>query len=384
KLKEEAINKTDLSREEFLKQAWEWKDKYGGIILEQLKKLGASCDWERTRFTMEDDLSDAVIEVFVKLHEKGLIYRGARMINWDPQGKTALSDEEVIYKEVNSKLYYIKYPAVDGSGFLTVATTRPETIMGDVAICVNPNDERYKALIGKKFFVPLVNRPIPVIADEYVDMEFGTGCLKITPAHDLNDYNLGLKHHLEVIDVLNADGTISAAAGIYVGEDRFVVRKKIAKELEANELLAEAKDIVNKVGTSERTGAVVEPRISTQWFCSMKEMAKPALENVLNGNIKLHPNKFINTYKHWMENVQDWCISRQLWWGQRIPAYYLKDGRFVVAKTEAEALEKAKILTQDPSLTTQDLKQDEDVLDTWFSSALWTFSTLGWPNETPD
>ncbi|TAG54821.1 MAG: valine--tRNA ligase [Cytophagales bacterium] len=386
-LKEKGINKKDLSREEFLKYAWEWKEKYGGIILEQLKKLGASCDWERTRFTMEEPLSEAVIDVFIDLYNKGLIYRGARMVNWDPQGLTAVSDEEVIYKEVNSKLYYIKYysspPQGEGLGVglngITIATTRPETIMADVAICVNPSDDRYKHLIGTKVIIPLINKEIPVIADEYVDIEFGTGCLKLTPAHDINDYNIGLKHKLEVIDILNPNGILNEKAQIYVGEDRFVARKKIAKELEEKGYLIEAKEMVNKVGTSERTGAVIEPRISTQWFCSMKEMAKPALENVLNGNIKLHPNKFINTYKHWMENVQDWCISRQLWWGQQIPAWYLPNGDFVVAKTKDEAI--SKIVESKKALTFGEgweglLTQDEDVLDTWFSSWLWPISVF--------
>ena len=381
-LKEKGINKKDLSRDEFLKYAWEWKEKYGGIILEQLKKLGASCDWDRTRFTMEESLSEAVIDVFIDLYNKGLIYRGARMVNWDPQGKTAVSDEEVIHKEVNSKLHFIKYfeegtttdQQLTTNNYFTIATTRPETIMGDVAICVNPNDERYKHLIGKKFLVPLVNRAIPIITDEAVDIEFGTGSLKVTPAHDIVDYNIGLKYNLEVIDILNEDGTISPAGQIYVGEDRFTVRKKIVKELEEKGYLIESKDIVNKVGTSERTGAVIEPRISTQWFCDMKEMAKPALDNVLNGNIKLHPNKFINTYKHWMENVQDWCISRQLWWGQQIPAWYDEKGNYVVAKTLDEAIEKYKI--QYSVFNIQYLKRDEDVLDTWFSSWLWPISVF--------
>lgn len=380
-LKEKGIDKKDISREEFLKYAWEWKEKYGGIILEQLKTLGASCDWDRTRFTMEPNLSEAVIEVFCKLYDKGLIYRGARMINWDPQGKTALSDEEVIYKEGQSKLHYIKYFAEEESTiknqkstFFLIATTRPETIMGDVAICVNPNDERYKHLIGKKFLVPLINRAIPVITDEAVDMDFGTGSLKVTPAHDLIDYNIGLKYNLEVIDVLTDDGKISEAGQIYVGEDRFAARKKIVKELEEKGYLIESKDIVNKVGTSERTGAVIEPRISTQWFVKMKELVKPALENVLNDNIKLHPKeKFINTYKHWMENVQDWCISRQLWWGQQIPAWYDEKGNFVVApnKEEAEKLYHSKFKIQNPTLT-----RDEDCLDTWFSSWLWPISVF--------
>jgi valyl-tRNA synthetase len=376
-LKEKGISKKDISREDFLKHAWEWKEKYGGIILEQLKKLGASCDWDRTRFTMEQDLSDAVIEVFVDLYNKGYIYRGARMINWDPLGKTALSDEEVNYKESQSKLHYIKYFSASGDGtFFTIATTRPETIMGDVAICVHPEDERYKHLVGTKFLVPLLDRPIPIITDEAVDMEFGTGSLKVTPAHDLVDYNIGLKYNLEVIDVLNEDGTISEAGQIYVGEDRFTARKKIVKELEEKGFLIESKDVVNKVGTSERTGAVIEPRISIQWFCKMEEMAKPALENVMNDTLKLHPAKFKNTYRHWMENVKDWCVSRQLWWGHRIPAWYLPDGSFVVAKTESEALKLAKIKTGNSQLSTENLKQDEDVLDTWFSSWLWPISVF--------
>jgi len=381
-LKEKGINKKDISREEFLKYAWEWKEKYGGIILEQLKKLGASCDWDRTRFTMEPNLSEAVIEVFCKLYNKGLIYRGARMINWDPQGKTALSDEEVIYKEGQSKLHFIKYPAAEDNSasnikhlaFFIIATTRPETIMGDVAICVNPYDERYKHLVGKKFLVPLINRAIPVITDEAVDMDFGTGSLKVTPAHDLVDYNIGMKYGLQVIDVLNEDGTVSDAGQIYVGEDRFAARKKIVKELEEKGYLVDSKDIVNKVGTSERTGAVIEPRISTQWFVKMKELSEPALENVLNDKIKLYPKeKFINTYKHWMENVQDWCISRQLWWGQQIPAWYDEKGNFVVAATKEEA---EKIYYSTFNIQHSSLKRDEDCLDTWFSSWLWPISVF--------
>lgn len=375
-LKEKGISKKDLSRAEFLEHAWGWKEKYGGIILEQLKKLGASCDWERTRFTMEQDLSEAVIEVFVDLYKKGYIYRGARMINWDPQGKTALSDEEVIYKESQSKLHHIKYLAEEGNEYFIVATTRPETIMGDVAICVHPHDERYKHLVGKRFLVPLLGRPIPIITDEAVDMDFGTGSLKVTPAHDLVDYNIGLKYNLEVIDVLNEDGTISPAGQIYVGEDRFVARKKIVKELEEKGFLIESKDVVNKVGTSERTGAVIEPRISIQWFCKMEDMAKPALESVMNDTLKLHPAKFKNTYRHWMENVKDWCVSRQLWWGHQIPAWYLSDGSFVVARTQEDALGIAQQKTGNPRLTIADLRQDEDVLDTWFSSWLWPISVF--------
>ncbi|MDX2188604.1 MAG: valine--tRNA ligase, partial [Bacteroidota bacterium] len=381
-LKEKGIDKKNISREEFFKHAWEWKEKYGGIILEQLKKLGASCDWDRTRFTMEESLSEAVIEVFVELYNKGLIYRGARMINWDPQAQTTVSDEEVIYKESQSKLHFLKYYAAENNAsgshaqleYFTIATTRPETIMGDVAIAVHPDDKRYKHLHGKKFFVPIIKRAIPIVTDEHVDMEFGTGSLKVTPAHDLADYKIGLKYNLEVIDVLNADGTISKSGIIYVGEDRFVARKKIVKQLTEEGYLIESKDITNKVGTSERTGAIIEPRISTQWFCSMKEMAKPTLENVLNGHIQLHPkDKFTNTYKYWLENVQDWCISRQLWWGHRIPAWYDEKGNFVVAKNKEQALNlfNLKFNTQ-PST----LHQDEDVLDTWFSSWLWPISVF--------
>ncbi|MCC9136250.1 valine--tRNA ligase [Pontibacter silvestris] len=375
-LKERGINKKDLTREDFLKYAWEWKDKYGGIILDQLKKLGASCDWDRTRFTMEDDLSAAVIEVFVDLYRKGHIYRGVRMVNWDPQGKTALSDEEVIYKQVNSKLYYLNYQIEGSDDTLTIATTRPETILGDTAICVNPNDERYKHLHGKTVLVPLINRSIPIITDEYVDMEFGTGCLKVTPAHDLNDYELGIKHKLPSIDILNDDGTLSDKALLYVGENRFVVRKKIAKELEEKGILAKVEDITNNVGFSERTDAVIEPKLSMQWFCKMDAMAKPAMESVMEDQIKLHPPKFKNMYRSWMENIRDWCISRQLWWGQRIPAFYLPDGSFVVATTAEEALELARKQSGNNELQVSDLHQDEDVLDTWFSSWLWPISVF--------
>ncbi|MDX5442674.1 MAG: valine--tRNA ligase, partial [Hymenobacteraceae bacterium] len=375
-LKDKGIEKQDLSREEFLKYAWEWKEKYGGIILEQLKKLGASCDWNRTRFTMEDDMNDAVLRVFVDLYRKGVIYRGIRMVNWDPQGKTALSDEEVIYKQVNSKLYYLRYQIEGSDETITIATTRPETILGDTAICINPNDERYQHLKGKKALVPLINRSIPVIFDEYVDMEFGTGCLKVTPAHDLNDYELGLKHKLPSIDILNDDGTLNSKAQIYVGEDRFVVRKKIAKELEAKGILEKTEDITNNVGFSERTDAVIEPKLSLQWFLKMEELAKPALDAVMHDDIKLHPPKFKNMYRSWMENIHDWCISRQLWWGQRIPAYYLPDGSFVVARTPEEALELARIESGNEQLKIEDLHQDEDVLDTWFSSWLWPISVF--------
>lgn len=375
-LQEKGISKKDLSREEFLAHAWEWKEKYGGIILEQLKKLGASCDWDRTRFTMEEDLSKAVIEVFVTLYNEGYIYRGIRMVNWDPKGKTAISDDEVIYKEVNSKLYYIDYAIEGTDDKVTIATTRPETILGDTAICINPNDERFKHLKGKKAIVPLINRPIPIIEDEYVSMDFGTGALKVTPAHDLNDYELGQKHNLESIDILADDGTLNERAQLYIGEDRFIVRKKIAKELDEKGYLQKVEDYKNNLGYSERTDAVIEPKLSMQWFLKMEELVKPALENVLNDNIQLHPAKFKNMYRSWMENVRDWCISRQLWWGHRIPAYYLPGGQIVVASKPDEALEKAKLISKDASLTLQDLKQDEDVLDTWFSSWLWPISVF--------
>ena len=393
-LKERGISKKDLTRPEFLTYAWEWKEKYGGIILDQLKKLGASCDWDRTRFTMEDDLSEAVIDTFIHLYKKGQIYRGVRMVNWDPQGKTAVSDEEVIRKEVNQKLYYIRYNVVNSESsvvsdsstthhspltthYLTIATTRPETIMADSAICINPNDERYFHLHGKKVLIPLINREIPVILDEYVTMDFGTGCLKVTPAHDLNDYELGQKHNLPVIDILNDDGTLNENAKILVGEDRFAARKKIAVLLEADGYLDKVEDYKSQIGFSERTDAVIEPKLSMQWFCKMDEMAKPALDYVLKGDIKLIPEKFTNTYRHWMENVKDWCISRQLWWGQQIPAWYLPNGQFIIAKTKEEAFEQAKLLTTHHSpLTINDLVQDEDVLDTWFSSWLWPISVF--------
>jgi valyl-tRNA synthetase len=374
-LREKGIKKSDISREEFLKYAWEWKDKYGGIILEQLKKLGASCDWQRTRFTMEPTLSDAVTDVFIDLYKKGNIYRGLRMVNWDPVGKTALSDDEVNYKDVQSKLYYIKYP-IEGSPtkFVTIATVRPETIMADSAICVNPNDERYKHLKGKRALIPLINRAIPILEDDYVTMDFGTGCLKVTPAHDMNDYELGKKHNLEVIDILNEDGTLNEKAQLFIGEDRFIARKKIAKELEAKEFLIKVEEYKSNIGHSERTDAVIEPRLSLQWFVKMKEITKPALENVMNDNIQIIPPKFKNTYRHWMENVRDWCISRQLWWGQRIPAWYDEDGNYVVAKTHDGALELYKI--KYPTFNSLHLKQDEDVLDTWFSSWLWPISVF--------
>ncbi len=376
KLKEEGIDKKDLSREEFLSHAWQWKEKHGGIILEQLKKLGASCDWERTRFTMEEALYESVIKVFVDLYEKGLIYRGVRMVNWDPVALTALSDEEVIFKEQNSKLYYLKYKIEDSDEYLIVATTRPETILGDTAVCVHPEDERYSHLKGKKVIIPIVGRSIPIIFDEYVDREFGTGALKITPAHDINDYNLGIKHKLDSIDIFNDNGTLNESGKQYAGLDRFECRKKIAKDLEAADLMFKIEDYNNKVGCSERTGAVIEPKLSLQWFLKMEELAKPALEVVMNDTIKFHPAKFKNTYRHWMENVKDWCISRQLWWGQRIPAYHLPNREFVVAVSAEEALKKAQELYPTENYTLNDLKQDEDVLDTWFSSWLWPMSVF--------
>lgn len=373
-LRERGIKKSDISREEFLKYAWEWKEKYGGIILEQLKKLGASCDWDRTKFTMDPDYYEAVIDVFIDLHKKGNIYRGMRMVNWDPVGKTALSDDEVIHKDVQSKLYYIKY-AIEGSNdFLTIATVRPETIMADSAICVNPSDKRYSHLKGKKALIPLINRAIPIIEDDYVTMDFGTGCLKVTPAHDMNDYELGKKHQLEVIDILNEDGTLNDKAQILVGEDRFIARKKIAKLLEENNHLSKVEDYKSSVGFSERTDAVIEPRLSLQWFLKMKAITQPALEHVMNDDIQLIPSKFKNTYSHWMENVRDWCISRQLWWGHRIPAWYDEEGNYVVAKTEEEAI--AEFSIQNPSFKIQKLRQDPDVMDTWFSSWLWPIAVF--------
>ena len=379
KLKSEGIDKASLTREAFLRHAWEWREKHGGIILEQLKKLGASCDWERTRFTMDEALYDSVIDVFIDLHTKGYIYRGVRMVNWDPKALTALSDEEVIYKEVNSKLYYIRYK-VEGTAdeWLTIATTRPETILGDTAICVHPEDERYRHLKGKKILVPLINRAIPVIFDEYVDREFGTGALKVTPAHDINDYNLGLKFKLPVIDTFNPDGTMSEAAQLYIGEDRFVVRKKITAALKEEGHLVKTEEYKNKVGYSERTDEVIEPRISVQWFMKMQDLAKPALELVENDTVRFYPAKYKNMYRHWMENITDWCISRQLWWGHRIPAYYLPDGEFIVAKSkeEAFALAKDKPAYKSSGLKMEDLTQDDDVLDTWFSSWLWPIATF--------
>ncbi|MBV8328610.1 valine--tRNA ligase [Chryseobacterium sp.] len=378
KLKSEGINKSDITREQFLEHAWEWTNKYGGTILEQLKKLGCSCDWDRTRFTMEDKLSQQVIKSFVDLYNKGLIYRGYRMVNWDPEAKTNISDEEVIFKEQNGKLYFLKYKIEGSEDFLSVATTRPETIFGDTAVCINPNDERYAHLRGKNVIVPIVNRVIPIIEDEYVDIEFGTGALKITPAHDTNDYEIGQKHQLKMIDALDDDGNLNEHGLHYAGQNRFDVRKQIAKELEEKDLLLKAEDYVNKVGTSERTGAVIEPKVSVQWFLKMSEIAKPALDVVMEDEVKFYPEKFKNTYKYWMENIRDWNISRQLWWGQQIPAYYYGEGEndFVVAETGEEALELAKQKTGNQALTADNLKQDEDALDTWFSSWLWPMSVF--------
>jgi valyl-tRNA synthetase len=377
KLKSEGVEKRTIGREEFLKHAWDWTHKHGGIILEQLKKIGASCDWDRTVFTMDEKLSASVIRVFIDLFNKGLIYRGVRMINWDPSAKTAVSDEEVNYKEVQSKLYYVRYKVEGEDTYVTIATTRPETILGDTAVCVHPEDERFKSLKGKNVIIPLVNRVVPLIMDEYVDREFGTGALKITPAHDLNDYNIGQKYNLESIDIFNDDGTLNEAAQLFVGEDRFVVREKITEALRQAGNLVKIEDYTNKVGFSERTDAVIEPKLSTQWFLKMSEITKPALANVMNDTIKFHPVKFKNIYKHWMENVRDWNISRQLWWGHQIPAYYLPGGNeYVVAETIDEALEKAKSKTGNQNLTLSDLRQDEDVLDTWFSSWLWPISVF--------
>ncbi len=383
KLKEEGIDKNSLSREEFLEHVWEWKEKQGGIILDQLKKLGASCDWDRTKFTMDKNMSASVIKVFVDLYNKGLIYRGVRMVNWDPQAQTAVSDEEVNHKELQSKLFYVRYKVEDSDEYITIATTRPETILGDTAICVHPEDERFKKFHGKKAIVPLVNRVIPIIVDEYVDREFGTGALKITPAHDINDYTIGDKHNLEIIDIFNDDGTLNESATLYVGKDRFEARKLIVKDLDKEKYIVKIEDYVNKVGYSERTDAVIEPKLSMQWFCNMENLAKPALDNVVNNNVQFHPAKFVNSYKHWMDNIKDWCVSRQLWWGQRIPAYYLPNGGYVVAETEEKAIELAREKSGDNNLTVKDLKQDEDVLDTWFSSWLWPISVFDGINN-PD
>ena len=376
KLAAQGIKKTDLTRDEFLKHAWEWTDEHGGIILKQLRKLGASCDWDRTAFTMDEKRSESVLKVFVDLYNKGLIYRGVRMVNWDPKALTALSDEEVIYKEEHGKLYYLRYKVEgDAEGrYAVVATTRPETIMGDTAMCINPNDPKNEWLKGKKVIVPLVNRVIPVIEDDYVDIEFGTGCLKVTPAHDVNDYMLGEKYNLPSIDIFNDNGTLSEAAGLYIGMDRFDVRKQIEKDLDAAGLLDKVEAYTNKVGYSERTNVVIEPKLSMQWFLKMQHFADMALPPVMNDDLKFYPAKYKNTYRYWMENIKDWCISRQLWWGHRIPAYFLPEGGYVVAATEEEALKLAKEKTGNPALTMEDLRQDEDCLDTWFSSWLWPIS----------
>jgi len=376
-LKEQGIEKKDLTREQFLEHAWKWKEKHGGIILQQLRKLGASCDWDRTKFTMDEDLSEAVIDIFVDLYNKGKIYRGVRMVNWDPKALTAVSDEEVIYKELQSKLYYVRYEIEGEPGeYITIATTRPETILGDTAICMHPDDERYAKYKGKRAIVPVVKRSIPLIYDEYVEREFGTGALKITPAHDINDYNLGIKHHLDTINIFNDNGTLSENAQFLVGMDRFEARKAIIPLLEEGGNLVKIEDYVNKVGFSERTNEVIEPKLSMQWFCKMGDLAKPALDVVMNNEIKFYPEKFKNTYAHWMENVKDWCISRQLWWGHRIPAYYLPNHEFVVAHNADEALNIAKQKFPELNLTLADLKQDEDVMDTWFSSWLWPLSVF--------
>ena len=379
KLKEQGIDKNQLSREEFLKHAWNWTHEYGGVILEQLKKLGCSCDWERTKFTMDDDMSEAVIKVFVDLYNKGLIYRGYRMVNWDPEAKTTLSDEEVIHVERTDKLYYVKYKIEGETGFVTIATTRPETILGDTAVCVNPNDERFANLIGKNVIVPICNRVVPIIADDYVDMEFGTGCLKITPAHDVNDKEIGERHNLEIVDILNEDATLNSFGLQHQGKSREDARKDVAKELKDLGILVKIEDLVHKVGTSERTHVVIEPRLSDQWFLKMEDLIKPAIKAVLvDEDIKLFPNRFNNTYRHWMENIRDWNISRQLLWGQQIPAYYYGDGKedFVVAKNIEEALKLAKEKINNQQLTTADLTQESDVVDTWFSSWLWPMSVF--------
>lgn len=386
KLAQQGIKKNDITRDEFLKHAWEWTNEHGGIILKQLRKLGASCDWDRTAFTMDEKRSKSVIKVFCDLYRKGLIYRGARMVNWDPKAQTALSDEEVIYKDEHSKLYYLRYMVVEEPNkYAVVATTRPETIMGDTAMCINPNDPKNQWLRGKHVIVPLVGRQIPVIEDDYVDIEFGTGCLKVTPAHDINDHALGLKHHLETIDIFNDDGTISDSAGMYVGMDRMDVRKKIEKDLEEAGLMEKVEDYNNKVGFSERTNVPIEPKLSTQWFLSMKHFADMALPPVMDDEIMFYPQKYKNTYRHWLENIKDWCISRQLWWGHRIPAYYFDDADgkkcFVVEETEEEAYAEAK--NQNPSLKESDLRQDSDCLDTWFSSWLWPISVFDGINN-PD
>ena len=383
KLAEEGIKKEDIGREKFLEHAFEWKDKYGGIILDQLKKLGASCDWDRTRFTMESSLNEAVKEIFVDLYNKDLVYRGVRMVNWDPEGLTAVSDEEVNHTEENSKLYYVSYKMVGSDEKVTIATTRPETILADAAVCVNPNDERFKHLHGKKVIIPLVNREVPIILDNYVDLDFGTGCLKVTPAHDENDYNLGLKHKLEVIDIIDDHGKLNDKAQFFIGEDRFEARKNIISKLDAMGQLEKVEELQNKVGRSERTNAIIEPKLSTQWFVKMEKLAEPALAAVLDGEINFHPEKFENVYRHWMGNVKDWCISRQLWWGQQIPAWYAPNGALAVANNAEEALEILK--KENAELTLSDLKQDEDVVDTWFSSWLWPISVFdGFEKDSKD
>lgn len=379
RLASQGISKTDLTREEFLKHAWEWTDEHGGIILQQLRKLGASCDWDRTCFTLDEKRSESVFKVFVDLYNKGLIYRGVRMVNWDPAAKTALSDEEVIHKEENSKFYYLKYKIEGEDGFAVVATTRPETIFGDVAVCINPNDEKTAHLKGKKVIVPIVNRVVPIIEDDYVDMEFGTGFLKVTPAHDVNDYMLGEKHNLEALDIFNDDGSLNAHGLQYEGMDRFDVRKKIEKDLQEAGLLEKAEPYTNKVGFSERTNVPIEPKLSMQWFLKMEGLAKPALDAVENDTIKFYPARYKNTYRYWMENIKDWCISRQLWWGHRIPAYYLPEGGYVIAETPELALAEAQ--KKNPSLKIEDLRQDEDCLDTWFSSWLWPISVFDGINQ---
>lgn len=392
RLKEKGISKDDITREEFLKYAWEWKEEHGGIILKQLRKLGASCDWDRTRFTMEPELSAAVIATFCHFYKKGLIYRGVRMVNWDPVAKTAVSDDEVIHKDTKSHFYYLKYRIADAAGkpgedYVTIATTRPETIMADAAVCINPEDERYHGLRGKQVFIPLIDKAIPIIEDSYVEMEFGTGCLKVTPAHDVNDYEIGLRHNLPVTEIIDESGRLTEEAQILVGEDRFVAREKIVKMLEEAGALLKVEEYTSPVGYSERSNAVIEPKLSAQWFLKMDALAADALESVESGKIKLIPDKYRNTYRHWMENAHDWCISRQLWWGQRIPAYYLPDGRVVVEETPEAALEAAR--KKDPTLTAADLRQDEDVLDTWFSSWLWPISVFdpelpGHPDHKPN
>jgi len=383
KLKAEGIEKKDLTREEFLDHAWEWTNKHGGIILEQLKRLGASCDWDRTLFTMDEKRYDSVIKVFVDLFNKGLIYRGVRMVNWDPQAMTAVSDEEVNYTDEKSKLYYVRYKVVGEDDYVMVATTRPETILGDTAVCANPGDERYRHLAGKKVIVPMANREVPFIFDEYVDPEFGTGCLKITPAHDINDYEIGLRHNLPSIDVFNEDGTISSRAGMFEGVDRFKAKDLAEKELQKSGNLVKVENYNNKIGRSERTNSVIEPRLSMQWFLKMKELSEPALEAVMNGDVQIHPSKFKNLYRHWMENVRDWCISRQLWWGHRIPAWYYDNNEFVVAENVIEALELARKKSGNDRLKESDIRQDEDVLDTWFSSWLWPLTSFDGIND-PD